>query len=81
LKKLQAVLGRYNDLSVLEAFLADQAGQHTEDAVERMAIGAIIMKTHENRNQLTERSIKTAHGFCSKVHKRFVRNVVKGESA
>jgi len=81
LKKLQAVLGRYNDLFVLEAFLADQAKLHTEDGVERMAIGAIIMKTHESRNQLAEKSIKTAHGFCSKVHKRFVRDAVKGEKA
>ena len=75
------MLGRYNDLSVLEAFLADQAERHTEDGVERMAIGAIIMKTHENRNQLAGKSIKAAHGFCSKVHKRFVRDAVKGESA
>jgi CHAD domain-containing protein len=81
LKKLQTVLGRYNDLSVLETFLADQAKRYTEDGVESMAIGAVIMKTHESRNQLAEKSIRTAHGFCSKVHKRFVRDAVKGEKA
>jgi CHAD domain-containing protein len=78
LKTLQNLLGRYNDLCVLETFLLDQVKKHSEDSVCLLAIGAIFMQAHQERNQLVQRCIAAARDFCSKEHKESIRYMLLG---
>jgi len=78
LKKLQSLLGRYNDLCVLETFLLDQVKKHSEDSVGLMAIGAIFMQARQERDQLVQRCLAAARDFCSKEHKQSIRHMLIG---
>jgi CHAD domain-containing protein len=78
LKTLQNLLGRYNDLCVLETFLLEQVTKHSKDSVCLLAIGAIFMQAHQERNQLVQRCLAAARDFCSKKYKQSIRYMLVG---
>lgn len=79
LKKLQNLLGRYNDLFVMEKSLTAQVDRYSKDNIALMAIGAVIMQTYLERDQLGKLCVAEARAFCSTGNKRSVGNAVLGE--
>ncbi|MBN2241639.1 MAG: CHAD domain-containing protein [Acidobacteria bacterium] len=78
LKKLQTLLGRYNDLCVLEALLLGQARQHPGDSAALMTLGAIIMQAHQKRDRLAGKSIAAVRDFCSEERGDLLPNLLGG---
>ncbi len=65
LKKLQNLLGAYNDLSVQEAFLLNQVDGMRDDTNVAMAIGAAYAQKAGEREDLAEKCMAAARSFCS----------------
>jgi CHAD domain-containing protein len=78
LKKMQNLLGRYNDLSVMEKFLRDLAKRHHGNSAASTAIGSFAMHTHRERSDLAKRCVAEMRNFCSSGNKRRLKNAVVG---